>query len=816
MNDLPIKPARGRGGAPPKINKEDLLARYGPAAVNLVTLLYRLAKEGEFSAVDAAQAWANAQPEEARQQKILSLFGEIDRRRLSETMKMDKGPIPRGLVQAFYDLWAPRRSQHHILAIADELKQLCVIVQAAAEHNAIEGKPSGAKSKALTRANEVAHLKDKLLRVQEDLILTQKNEVRFRDLSDFLMITLMRLQGTHQNLLRERDNLLARAEAAEAVAAVVRDAETAHDQLARAERQLEQVRGKATEAEWLVRQLQDRHLVLVTRLLELEDVEDVAPPPAGLVRAASNGFPGEQSVAQHEEVLDRVDDLLAEGDHDLVLTRHRLEQDVPFVVDLDTGSDDVVVPAGTTTDNSVTSQNASFGSDNGSHDRSAGSLVPLPKEPRRSWRDRVKVLTGGLFDFSEKLPPARRRELIDVITRPVSRPHHIAVLSVKGGVGKTTVTACLGATLASLRTDRVIAIDVDPDRGTLAMKCPRETTATIRHLLRDSGRLMSYRDVRAYTSQDASRLEILASEQDPSISEALTDVDYLGAVAVLEHFYSIVLTDCGTGMTHSAMRGVLDTADTLVLVASASIDGAQSSAATIDWLEAHGHRDLVAKSVTVINSARVGSGRIDMDKLAAHFSQRCRAVVRFPYDEHLADGAEVDLRAVSQDTRNALLTLAATITEDFAPPVEAPYFSSNPAVPRQSIGNATWGSAPVSDLEATIPNLAWTGWRSPVPELVTTPEPPASAEDRAPSFSPESTYDEIRTDLVEGRIVADEYLARWKEIGQFVRTSSPVLPRDQALWQAEAARVDSKIDQAAYEARRAWILRNTAMFPPTA
>ena len=44
----------------------------------------------------------------------------------------------------------------------------------------------------------------------------------------------------------------------------------------------------------------------------------------------------------------------------------------------------------------------------------------------------------------------------------------VAIASQKGGVGKTTVTTLLGMALADAREDRVIAIDANPDRGTLA------------------------------------------------------------------------------------------------------------------------------------------------------------------------------------------------------------------------------------------------------------------------------------------------------------------------------------------------------------
>ncbi|CCH35283.1 AAA family ATPase [Actinosynnema sp. NPDC047251] len=300
------------------------------------------------------------------------------------------------------------------------------------------------------------------------------------------------------------------------------------------------------------------------------------------------------------------------------------------------------------------------------HDVSSHQLIKRAKRPPQSgWRKTVHAVTGGLVNLGESPADVRRRELIARINQPLRGCYKIAMLSLKGGVGKTTTTTTLGSTFSSLRGDRVIAVDANPDRGTLALKVPRETTATVRHLLRDASRITKYSDVRAYTSQSPSRLEILASEQDPAVSEAFSDQDYLRTVTLLELFYNIVLTDCGTGLMHSAMKGVLDQADSLVLVSSGSVDGAQTSAATLDWLEAHGYRDLVAKSVAVINSVRPGSGKVDLDKLAAHFAQRCRAVVRIPFDAHLEEGAEIELDKLGPETRLALLELAATVADDF-------------------------------------------------------------------------------------------------------------------------------------------------------
>ncbi|MHC1562049.1 MinD/ParA family ATP-binding protein [Actinomycetospora sp. C-140] len=301
-----------------------------------------------------------------------------------------------------------------------------------------------------------------------------------------------------------------------------------------------------------------------------------------------------------------------------------------------------------------------------SYDLSSAQLLrPSKRPPQTGWRRALFVGTGGLVNPGESPGDAARRELIARVNQPLHGCYKIAMLSLKGGVGKTTMTTTLGSTFASLRGDRVIAVDANPDRGTLSQKIPLETTATVRHLLRDANRVRRYSDVRAYTSQGPSRLEILASEQDPAVSEAFSEVDYRRTVTLLEHFYNVVLTDCGTGLMHSAMKGVLDVADSLLIVSSASIDGARSASATLDWLDAHGYRDLVSRSVAVINYVRRSSGNVDLDRVSDHFAARCRAVVRLPFDPHLEEGAEIELEKLSSPTRAALLELAATVADDF-------------------------------------------------------------------------------------------------------------------------------------------------------
>ncbi|MGW2200053.1 nucleotide-binding protein, partial [Streptosporangium sp. NPDC001682] len=290
--------------------------------------------------------------------------------------------------------------------------------------------------------------------------------------------------------------------------------------------------------------------------------------------------------------------------------------------------------------------------------------------PAGGWRKLVYKASAGLIKPGESPEVRRRRELVGRARTPVATGHHrVAVLSLKGGVGKTTTTVGLGATLAQVRGDRVIAVDANPDRGTLSDKVELETSATVRDLLNERQQIKRYVDIRAFTSQAPSRLEILASDRDPSVSEAFSASDYQSVAQVLENFYSICITDCGTGLLHSAMSGVLGLADQLVLVSSPSVDGARAASATLDWLEAHHYEELVRSATVVLCSVRPRSkSTVDLDRLEAHFAARCRAVIRVPYDTHLEEGAEIDLERLQPATRESYLRLAASVGDGFAGP----------------------------------------------------------------------------------------------------------------------------------------------------
>ena len=281
------------------------------------------------------------------------------------------------------------------------------------------------------------------------------------------------------------------------------------------------------------------------------------------------------------------------------------------------------------------------------------------------WRHAVSVLTRGVVTLPPSVAETRRRQLLARVTAPIDGTRRVVVMSRKGGVGKTTVSVGIGATFASLRGDRVVAVDANPDAGNLARRIGGDCQRTITDLLADGPRVKSFATMRGYTSQDAeSRLEVIASDDDASIAEALDQRAYAEVVSLLDHYYNLLVLDTGTGILDSANQGLLTLADQLVLVVPPALDGARAGAQTLDWLDEHGHADLVAGAVVAVNGIDRETDPI-VDYCIKHFSQRCTSVVTIPWDAALAEGAHTKLSRLSRRTRRSFTALAAALADNF-------------------------------------------------------------------------------------------------------------------------------------------------------
>jgi MinD-like ATPase involved in chromosome partitioning or flagellar assembly len=286
-------------------------------------------------------------------------------------------------------------------------------------------------------------------------------------------------------------------------------------------------------------------------------------------------------------------------------------------------------------------------------------------EPEGVWQHLLYSVTGGKLNVGDG-KRARARKALDrriAAALPGGGARFVAVVSRKGGVGKTTITTLLGQALADARDDRVIAVDANPDRGTLAERIARRSGRTVRDLVRERDNLRGYNDVSAIVARDETRLDVLASDTDPHIAEAFSGDEYRAVAEVAAHYYSVVLTDTGTGIVHSVMGATLERADRLVVVAGRSIDEARLASETLTWLEANGYEDRVRSAIVVLNMSSPGTSPVRQDELEAHFRTRVRDVLRMPYDPQLATGGAIVFRDLQPATRAAARELAAKVVE---------------------------------------------------------------------------------------------------------------------------------------------------------
>ncbi|GAA2847880.1 MinD/ParA family protein [Microbacterium arabinogalactanolyticum] len=285
-------------------------------------------------------------------------------------------------------------------------------------------------------------------------------------------------------------------------------------------------------------------------------------------------------------------------------------------------------------------------------------------EPEGTWSHLLYAVSGGRINVGDSRKARERKLLSARIAAPMSgTARFVPVLSRKGGVGKTTVTALLGMALADARDDRVIAVDANPDRGTLAERVVGGHTKSVRDLVRAQHDIRGFHDISALVARDHTRLDVLASDADPRVSEAFGDADYRDVAAVAAQYYSLVLTDSGTGIVHSVMGATLDLADQIVVVSGLSVDEARLASETLTWLETNGHAQLAREAIVVLNQSTPGTPLVRLSELEAHFATRAKHVLRIPYDPQIAGGGAIDFASLQPETRRAAREIAATLVE---------------------------------------------------------------------------------------------------------------------------------------------------------
>ncbi|MDO5710312.1 MAG: MinD/ParA family protein [Micrococcales bacterium] len=296
-----------------------------------------------------------------------------------------------------------------------------------------------------------------------------------------------------------------------------------------------------------------------------------------------------------------------------------------------------------------------------------GPMVrPRRARPHQGWRALAYQATGGLWNLGPSENEQRHQDRQAQIATQLRGKHVTAFFCLKGGISKTSTTAATSVALSDLRPDPVFAIDANPDAGDLAERLVGYQRSGITALSRDIDTIESLEDLSRYTVTSG-RLTILPGEPNPVLGDSLKSADFERILGVVQRYYSYVQVDCGTGVTHPLMRGILKYTTTAVVPAAWSVTGARRAAETIDWLEDNGFEHLARTSIVVLTAKDIVSRSVDKDAVLEHLGKAADLIV-VPADPHMADGGTLEWEVLRPQTREAFLDIAEAITRRFDKP----------------------------------------------------------------------------------------------------------------------------------------------------
>jgi len=217
-------------------------------------------------------------------------------------------------------------------------------------------------------------------------------------------------------------------------------------------------------------------------------------------------------------------------------------------------------------------------------------------------------------------------ELAAAVQAPVTTGRRIAVVSVRGGAGRTATTALLGTVFAARRADHVLVADGDPEHGSLAWRLGLPGAGGLAPPLLAARALA---EVDLVLPRTAAGLRLLPGGPTGEVRAVSRAVS---------RFFAICVTDCGRGLTAPGTLEVLHETHAVVVAVPLTPDGVRSTCAELDRLPAAA---LAYISVALNTIDPIGRATLDRSAATAALARYGVPVVWLPRDRHLAAGAPI-------------------------------------------------------------------------------------------------------------------------------------------------------------------------------
>ncbi|WP_149181791.1 type VII secretion protein [Streptomyces sp. TRM49041] len=234
----------------------------------------------------------------------------------------------------------------------------------------------------------------------------------------------------------------------------------------------------------------------------------------------------------------------------------------------------------------------------------------------------------------------------------------IAVTSIRGGVGKSTVAALLGRTFTQHRPDPVLTLEADAALGTLAVRMGapsvRWSCPELARILKPS---MDLNDITGYLVPVTDGGWLLPASQG-RVGPPLDVPTYRTVSLALRRHFAVTVVDCET-LPGEVARTAMDTAHARVIVAPRTAEGVNGTRVVLDWLSRLPHRAI--DSTVVVLTSNSPDMTLDLKTAVAHLREPGVTVLPLPYDRHLAQGGPIHTTVLARATHDATVTLAGEV-----------------------------------------------------------------------------------------------------------------------------------------------------------
>lgn len=299
-------------------------------------------------------------------------------------------------------------------------------------------------------------------------------------------------------------------------------------------------------------------------------------------------------------------------------------------------------------------------------------VSPRKIPPGSGWRRLTYNVSFKTVNPGESPAERHYRELRERIRRHIRKQYVIAFVSGKGGVGKTTMTACVGGVFRECRPENVVAVDAAPGFGTLAGRIDEVPPGDYAAVLNDTD-VQGYADIREHLGQNNIGLDVLAGNRTSDQPRPLTPAMFQGVLSRLRRTHNVIVVDTSDDLEHPVMKAVLDSCDTLVFVSGLTADTSLPVTRSIDLLRALGYHELVSRSMVILNDSHNGYEKDARDYLTERFTKSGATVEFMPYDPHLAKGGIIDTaNELNKRTRLRLFEITAALADKYVPDIDRP------------------------------------------------------------------------------------------------------------------------------------------------